>query len=121
MNPRWWDESKDAGKFSAAKVFNTTLGFGGDGQGSNNCVVNGPYANMTVNIGAGFQTNPRCVNRKITDVLSTGCSAAQVATAISGANYSAAWLAIYMGPHLYGHMGLSMMVHLFQFKANGVY
>jgi len=68
---------------------------------------------MTVNIGAGFHTNPRCVNRKITDTLSSACSSAQVASAISGASYSTAWLAIYMGPHLYGHMALAMMVRLF--------
>jgi len=75
---------------------------------------------MTVNIGAGFQTNSRCVNRKITDALSSGCSPAQVASAISGANYTTAWLAIYMGPHLYGHMALAMMVHLSPFKANTI-
>lgn len=105
----WWDETKDAGKFSAASIFSTTLGFGGNGQGSKNCVVDGPYANMTINIGPGFQTNPRCVNRKITDALSSGCSSAQVDTATSGANFSTAWLGIYMGPHLYGHMALAMM------------
>jgi hypothetical protein len=63
----------------------------------------------------GFQTNPRCVNRKLTDSLSSKCSAADVATAISGANYDAAWLAIYMGPHLYGHMALAMMVCIIQY------
>jgi tyrosinase len=110
----WWDETKDAGKFSKAKVFNTTLGFGGSGQGSKNCLADGPYANLQVNIGQGFQTNARCVNRKLTDSLSSQCSAAEVTKAISGKSYDEAWLAIYMGPHLYGHMALAMMVCILQ-------
>lgn len=112
---RWWDETKDAGKFSKAKVFSTALGFGGSGQGSKNCVADGPYANLQVNIGQGFQTNARCVNRKLTDSLSSSCSAKDVATAISGKNYDEAWLDIYMGPHLYGHMALAMMVCVFRY------
>ncbi|KAL2072897.1 hypothetical protein VTL71DRAFT_12240 [Oculimacula yallundae] len=105
----WWDEAKDAGKFSAAKVFNTTLGFGGSGQGANNCVPDGPYAGLTVNIGKGFATQPRCVNRKITDSFKAETDQAAVTKAISGKNYDEAWLAIYMGPHLYGHIALAMM------------
>lgn len=108
----WWDETKDAGKFSASKMFSDRLAFGGDGVGPNNCVIDGPYANLTVNIGKGFLTQPRCVNRKITDIFSTNCSAAAVEIAISGNTYDEAWLGMYMGPHLFGHIALAMMVNL---------
>ncbi|CZT12091.1 hypothetical protein WAI453_007383 [Rhynchosporium graminicola] len=105
----WWDESKDAGKFSKAKILDKTLGFGGSGTAANPCVPDGPYAGLTVNIGKGFLTQPRCINRVITDSFSAQCDAASVTKAISGKSYAESWLGIYLGPHLYGHIALAMM------------
>lgn len=107
---RYWDETRDAGKFSASPVFDPKTGLGGTGKGAQHCVADGPFANLTVNIGPGFTTQPRCVNRQITDYFSYGCSKAYVDAAISGVTYEAALNAIYMGPHLNGHIALSMMV-----------
>lgn len=67
---------------------------------------------MTVNIGPGFTTQPRCVNRRITDFLSSGCGQSYVDTALSGSDYLTALDGIYSGPHLVGHMALAMMVGL---------
>jgi tyrosinase len=106
----YWDETRDAGKFSKSPVFDKVLGFGGSGVGSQSCVQDGPFANLNVNIGPGFKSQPRCLNRKITDFLSTSCGASYVKTAISGTTYKQALDAIYSGPHLQGHMALSMMV-----------
>ncbi len=64
----------------------------------------------SVNIGPGFKDEPRCINRKITDFLSAQCGASYVKSAIAPNNYNDAAKAIYMGPHLSGHMALSMMV-----------
>lgn len=86
------------------------MGFGGTGKGPQSCVADGPFANSTVNIGPGFQAQPRCINRRITSALSATVSQSAVDTAISGKTYVDALGAIYMGPHLYGHMALSMMV-----------
>lgn len=108
----YWDETRDAGKFSSSPVFSATTGVGGSGKGAQNCVMDGPFANLTVNIGPGFKSQPRCVNRKITDGLSSQCGTSYVTKAVSGATYSTALDAIYSGPHLYGHMALSMMVRL---------
>jgi len=107
---RYWDETRDAGKFSASPIFDPATGFGGSGVGAQSCVPNGPFANLTVNIGPGFTSAPRCVNRKITDFLSGGCGATQVTAAIAKDTYATALDAIYSGPHLTGHMALSMMV-----------
>lgn len=109
---RYWDETRDAGKFSKSPVFDTVLGFGGSGKGAQNCVTDGPFANLTVNIGPGFKSEPRCLNRRITDFLSSGTAQSNYNTAISGAKYAQALDAIYSGPHLTGHMALSMMVRL---------
>ncbi|KAK4185499.1 hypothetical protein QBC35DRAFT_524890 [Podospora australis] len=105
----YWDETRDAGKFSSSPVFDTTTGFGGSGKGAQNCVQDGPFANLTVNIGPGFKSQPRCVNRRITNALSGQCGSSYVATALKGDTYEKALDAIYSGPHLFGHMALAMM------------
>jgi len=106
----YWDETKDAGKFSSSPVFDATLGFGGDGKGSGNCVTNGPFANYSVGIGPGFKSTARCVNRKITNAMSYSVGASYVAAALNYTTYEKAWVAMYNGPHLMGHIALSMMV-----------
>lgn len=106
----YWDEPRDAGKFAQSPVFSTTLGMGGTGSGTGTCVQNGPFKNMTVNIGPGFKTQPRCVNRQITDFLSSLTNKAAVDKALAPTTYEEAWISIYNGPHLGGHMALSMMV-----------
>lgn len=65
---------------------------------------------MTVNIGPGFTTKPRCVNRSITEFLSSLTNQAAVTKALAPTTYEEAWVAIYSGPHLGGHMALAMMV-----------
>lgn len=107
---RYWDETRDAGKFSSSVIFDATYGFGGSGSGSNDCVPNGPFVNMTVNIGPHFTTTPRCVNRLITDFLSSQCGQSYVTTAVAPTDYMGALTGIYSGPHLMGHEALSMMV-----------
>lgn len=83
---------------------------GGTGSGTGACVQNGPFKNMTVNIGPGFKTQPRCVNRQITNALSSLANKAAVDKALAPTTYEEAWITIYNGPHLGGHMALSMMV-----------
>lgn len=109
----YWDETRDAGSFSKSPIFDKTYGFGGSGSGSQNCVTDGPFVGAKVNIGPGFKDQERCVNRRITDFLSTQCGASYVKSAIAPNNYNDAARAIYMGPHLTGHMALSMMVRTF--------
>ena len=106
----YWDEPRDAGNFPKSPVFDTTLGMGGTGSGTGACVQNGPFKNFTVNIGPGFKTQPRCVNRQITNALSSLTNKAAVDKALAPSTYEEAWITIYNGPHLGGHMSLAMMV-----------
>ena len=73
------------------------------------CLTNGPFVNMTVNIGPGFTTEPRCVNRRITDSLSNLCGQSFVDAALNATTYLTALDGIYSGPHLMGHAALAMM------------
>ena len=112
----YWDETRDAGKFSSSPVFDKNLGFGGTGQGTGACVQDGPFANLVVNIGPGFKSQARCVNRQITDFMSGGITKAEAENAIAGSSYDEAWLKIYSGLHLIGHIALSMMVSLLKLR-----
>jgi len=94
----YWNETLDSGKFSSSPVFDKVLGFGGSGQGANNCVLDGPFANLTVNIGPGFTTQPRCVNRKITDGLSSLTGKTYVDQAKAPTTFWKAQDALYSGP-----------------------
>jgi tyrosinase len=111
----WW-EPLDAGKFISSPLLDPVLGFGGDGAGTGNCVPNGPFVGLNVNIGPGFNHTARCVNRKINDAFGSPQTAQSfVDDAMRPTTYKDAWLANYMGPHLYGHIGLAMMVCFFLF------
>jgi hypothetical protein len=51
----YWDEAKEAGKFSKSKIFDPVYGFGGDGtgkgadgSGSGGCIETGRFASYTV-------------------------------------------------------------------------
>jgi tyrosinase len=110
MLQSYWDETRDAPNFSTSPVFDTVLGFGGSGKGTPPCVVDGPFVNATVSIGPGFTTQPRCINRRITNALSARCGATAVAASLQPETYETMLDAVYSGPHLYGHMALSMMV-----------
>ncbi|KAK4159275.1 hypothetical protein QBC43DRAFT_272821 [Cladorrhinum sp. PSN259] len=104
----WWNEPLDAGNFMNSPLLDPVNGFGGDGTGPGNC-TGAPFAGLTVNIGPGFTNQPRCVNRKINDFFSGLTNQTYVDDAISKPDYASAWLAIYMGPHLFGHIALAMM------------
>jgi tyrosinase len=105
----YWNEALDAGHFTSSPLFNPVHGFGGSGVGEGNCVPDGPFVNLTVNIGPGFTDEPRCVNRLLNDTFSIQTNQTYVDAALSPSNYSDAWVAIYMGPHLFGHIALAMM------------
>ncbi|SPO05234.1 uncharacterized protein DNG_07921 [Cephalotrichum gorgonifer] len=106
----YWDETRDAGaNFAKSPVFDAELGFGGSGSGAGACVQNGPFVNMTVSIGPGFKTDPRCVNRVVTPALSSQVGKDFVDKALLPETYEEMLPLVYGGPHLWGHIALSMM------------
>lgn len=108
----YWDETRDAGNFANSVIFDPVTGFGGDGRQGDLCVTDGPFVNLTVNIGPGFTNKPRCVNRKISDWASGQTGSKYVEDALNHTDYAGALDGIYMGPHLWGHIALAMMVRL---------
>lgn len=68
----YWDETRDAGKFSKSIIFDAKYGFGGDGHGPNKCIKDGPFAWYTLNTGPGFENTEHCIWRHINDSRSLG-------------------------------------------------
>lgn len=60
----WWDEAKDA---DTGNAFSSTMwsadAFGGNGTGSDLCVVDGAFANYTEDIGPGLANTEYCLDR----------------------------------------------------------
>lgn len=62
---RYWDEIEvmKLDDLAESAVFDADTGFGGDGAGG--YIQDGPFVNVTVNIGPGYQTTPTCLARSI--------------------------------------------------------
>ncbi|KAH8647224.1 hypothetical protein BX600DRAFT_484524 [Xylariales sp. PMI_506] len=60
----WWDEAKDA---DAGALFQSDMwaadAFGGNGTGSDHCVIDGAFANYTVHIGPMLENTDYCFDR----------------------------------------------------------
>ncbi|RDH26962.1 hypothetical protein BDQ94DRAFT_164037 [Aspergillus welwitschiae] len=83
----WWDETKDAGNFSNSSIFDSKSGFGGDGVGSNKCVVDGPFANITLHIGPGTSNKDHCLSRFIDEGNSSLANTTYVSSCQSQSTY----------------------------------
>jgi tyrosinase len=49
--------------FRRSPVFDPWVGFGGDGQGGNGCVTDGPFTLYTISLGPGHALNHTCLTR----------------------------------------------------------
>lgn len=102
----YWQEQLDAGRFSSSVIFDPVYGFGGDGAAGTGCITNGPFANYTNALGPGYEVTNHCINRRISNSMSSGSSAQQVNACIAKTSWSTAWNCIEAQPHAGGHAGV---------------
>ncbi|KAL8408346.1 hypothetical protein RB594_006955 [Gaeumannomyces avenae] len=113
----WWDESKDAGKFSQASIFGPDY-YGEappvvvkDGKGYATCVRTGAFANLTISIGPVRNlTTPHCLSRAVneTETAQTGKAFVDL-----GNSFPSFWdMAVSQeeGPHAFGHTGVGSVM-----------
>ena len=111
---RYWDEPRDAGKFSLSVVFDPVTGFGGNGtraaggQGpAGGCITNGPFVNFVNNLGPGYRKGtPHCIYRLVNDTLSTMVGQAYVNECLAKSTYLEFWPCVEAAPHVGGHAGV---------------
>lgn len=105
---RYWDETRDAGKFYKSDVLNPLTGFGGDGVGANGCIVDGPFANFTNNLGPGYRIGDslNCINRFVNDAISVMAGQEYLDFCLKKKTYVDFWLCAENAPHRSGHGGV---------------
>jgi len=99
----YWHEQLDAGKFSRSSLLDATNGFGSDRSRTTGCITNGPFANYTNSLGPGYEVTSHCINRRISDAMSTMSSQAQVDAYLALLDFKTAWPCIEGQPHTGGH------------------
>ncbi|KAK5657254.1 hypothetical protein OQA88_3313 [Cercophora sp. LCS_1] len=102
----YWDEPRDAGKFSTSDVLDPIVGFGGNGVGTRGCIVDGPFANYTNNLGPGYFTGPHCINRFVNDTVSLMSSQSYVDACLEKETFVEFWPCLEGAPHSGGHGGV---------------
>ncbi|KAH8657536.1 hypothetical protein BGZ60DRAFT_493790 [Tricladium varicosporioides] len=102
----YWDEPRDAGKFSKSEVLDPEVGFGGDGVPPSNCIKDGPFVNYTNGIGPGHLISDHCIDRQVNDFTSQFANQTFVDQCYQLQNYSTAWPCIEASPHIGGHGGI---------------
>jgi tyrosinase len=99
----YWDEPLDAGKFSHSIVLDPVTGFGGNGAGPNNCIVDGPFKDYVNAIGPFQQITDHCIDRKIDECSSAQAAAKNIDQCMNSGNYSTFWPCLKSSPHGAGH------------------
>lgn len=72
-------------------IFDKKTGFGGDGRASDGCVVDGPFANLELTIGPGFENTAHCLTRKISDIESIWAAPEHVNKCLAMKTSAEAW------------------------------
>jgi hypothetical protein len=95
-------------------VFHPDTGFGGDGlTSSRNCIQDGPFGNVTINIGPNYRNVPTCLARSINrrrNPLQTMNATLQAKTCMDYTTYEDVWPCLYGTPHLLGHAIMGSLV-----------
>lgn len=117
----YWNEQADyeaieAGSmtFEEAAIFDPDTGFGGTGAGTDKCVADGPFANLTLHLGKTADAEDYCLSRSVSQTSFVQQAKTSYAdTCLATGNYSAAWQCYYGNPHGAGHAGVGSLVSTF--------
>lgn len=105
----WWDETRDAGNFTASPLLDPDTGFGGNGSGPDDCITDGPFANVTLHIGPGQNVTDHCLSRKINEFNSTLGNETYVQAAHDTPTYLDFWQLTGYTTHGAGHSGVRIL------------
>ncbi|KAF4820078.1 Tyrosinase ustQ [Colletotrichum siamense] len=101
----YWDELTDleTAPLNQSSIFDPVYGFGGDGQGDDGCIADGPFANLTLHMKTASSNNTYCLQRKLNqDDLDTANSD-NLVECFNKTSYDEAWQCYNGSPHGAGH------------------
>ncbi|KAI1347292.1 Di-copper centre-containing protein [Xylaria sp. FL0043] len=103
----YWNEPSDVGALGESTIFDPTTGFGGDGVGSSRCIVDGPFANITLRVQADLSIGEYCIYRALNDRAFNSAAQTNADTCLAMATFNDAWDCIEAKPHSAGHGGVN--------------
>lgn len=103
----YWDLQHDSwlheANASLSDVFDPVTGFGGDGVGTDSCIADGPFANVTLHLGPDYEVTDHCLSRSISTTALAWSNLTWVNEAMAAENYSTAYPLFSAQPHMSGH------------------
>ncbi|KAI0412429.1 Di-copper centre-containing protein [Xylaria grammica] len=103
----YWNEPLNVGALDEASIFDTVVGFGGDGTGSSRCITDGPFVNTTLRIQEDLSTSEYCISRGLNDRSFNSAVQTNVDRCLNMATFTDAWNCIEASPHSAGHGGVN--------------
>lgn len=104
----YWDETVDTAldDLTTAEVFQADA-FGGDGNGTNNCITTGPFVNTTLHLKRlGSDPADYCISRSINFNQFQQSTQTHLDACMAIDNYTSAWQCWHGSPHNAGHGGV---------------
>jgi len=104
----WWDETRVSGRFAVSSVFSDQW-YGAVNAGGN-CVTNGQFANLALNVGPGTSNYPHCLARDNDDSQTQYTSASVVNGCNNENDYANMASCAEGGAHAWGHNGIGAVM-----------
>lgn len=92
--------------YNASDVFDPDTGFGGDGAGDDECVADGPFANLTLHLNHTSNFANYCLSRSFNEAGIETANSTYLDACFESEDYAAAWLCYKAKPHTAGHAGV---------------
>jgi tyrosinase len=75
---------------TASAIFDTEYGFGDDGNGTDECIIDGPFANVTLHLGPIYEVTDHCISKGLNSNAIKWANQTYLDIVFAVQNYSAA-------------------------------
>lgn len=109
----YWDEQQTVLDIAAGStlgddaIFDTDTGFGGDGSGTDSCIADGPFVNLTLHLNHTSNYASYCLSRNLNSAGIQQANSTYQDACFASADYAAAWLCYKAKPHTAGHSAIA--------------
>ncbi|KAH8724996.1 hypothetical protein GQ44DRAFT_616723 [Phaeosphaeriaceae sp. PMI808] len=107
-NLPWWDETRYSGRFADSSIFSDQW-FGGI-RADGNCITNGQFANLAINVGPGQGNFRHCLARNNDDSKTANTNSAMVDGCNNEGRYQDMARCAEGGAHAWGHNGIGAVM-----------
>lgn len=107
-NLPWWDETRYSGRFADSSIFSDQW-YGGINAGGN-CITNGQFANLGINVGPGQGNQYHCLARNNDDSQTANTNSDFVNACNDANNFADMASCAEGGAHAWGHNGIGAVM-----------